>query len=166
MGPFDNLLADLIKREGGFSHLSADKGGATKFGITQATLAYWRNKPVTVDDVRALTEDEAITIYAALYIVKPHLDALPSPLGEQMVDFAVNSGPPLAIMALQEVLKVTVDGKLGPRTMAALSARDLRGVNNNLVKWRVMMLARIVRRDPSQLTFLGGWLARALDFYY
>jgi lysozyme family protein len=79
-------------------------------------------------------------------------------------DFAVLSGPQTAIRALQEVLGVTPDGVIGPRTIAAAVKADGRAVSNGLVKWRAMMLARICRRDPSQLVFLAGWLKRTLDF--
>lgn len=162
--PFDKLLTDLIRREGGFVHLPADKGGATRFGITQTTLAHWRGHAVTVDDVRNLTEVEAKEIYQSLYIIQPGLHRLPDPLCSLMVDFGVNSGPAVAIKALQEVVGATADGVLGPKTLAMVLSSDLRKVNNGVVKWRMLMVCRICRRDPSQIVFLSGWGSRILDF--
>lgn len=158
------MLVDIIRREGPFSHLSADKGGATKFGITQGTLAFWRHSAVTVDDVKNLTEEEAKAIYRGLYYTKPNISKLPDPLDDLLFDFAVNSGPPRAIMALQELLGVTVDGILGPKTLAIVLTTNIHDLINKVVKWRIMMFSRIVKKDPSQLIFLAGWLDRALSF--
>ena len=36
-------------------------------GITQGTLAAWRGRPVSIEEVRALTEEEAREIYRANY---------------------------------------------------------------------------------------------------
>lgn len=160
----NQMLDELIKREGGFSHLPADKGGATKWGITQSTLSRWRGHNVTVEDVRTMPAEEAKDIYRDLYYTKPNIDKLPEPLNNLIFDFAVNSGPQRAIMALQESLGITADGILGPVTLAATLAANQHELINKVVKWRIMMFARIVKKDPSQLTFLAGWLDRALSF--
>lgn len=160
----DSMLSALIKREGGFSHLPADKGGATKFGITQGTLAFWRHSLATIEDVKNLTEIEAKAIYKDLYYNRPKIAGLPDPLDDFMFDFAVNSGPQLAIMALQETLKIKADGVIGPVTLAAAYAADLHTLINGMVRWRVMMIARIVKRDLSQVAFLAGWLSRCFEF--
>lgn len=160
----DLMLDEVIKREGGFSHLTADKGGATRWGITQGTLAFYRHKPVSVDDVKNLTEIEAKQIYKDLYYIKPNINQLPDPLDDFVFDFAVNSGPQRAIMALQESLGVSADGVLGPLTIAAALATDTHQLLNKVIKWRIMMFARIVKKDPSQLVFLGGWLSRVCSF--
>ncbi len=162
--PLDEMLNELIKREGGFSHLSQDKGGATKYGITLRTLMAWRKSTVTVQDVKDLTEDEAKAIYTDLYFNRPGIDKLPSPLNNLIFDFAVNSGPTRAIMALQEALGITVDGTLGPITYAAVAATDLHTLQNSVVRQRILMVARIVKKDPTQLTFLIGWVSRAFEF--
>lgn len=161
---FDNILTDLIRREGGFSHFPQDRGGATKYGITQTTLAHWRGHAVTVEDVKNLTEDEAKEIYQSLYIIQPGFHRLPDPLCGLIVDYGINSGPAVAVKALQEALGTPADGILGPKTLALVMASDLQAITNAVCKKRIMMLARIVRRDPSQLIFLAGWLSRTLEF--
>ena len=55
----DALIDDILVREGGFVNHPADRGGPTHYGITQATLSRWRQQPVTVQDVQALTLEEA-----------------------------------------------------------------------------------------------------------
>lgn len=167
MSRVDDIIMAVVRREGGFSHLAADRGGATRWGITQTTLSAWRGKAVTIADVQALTEIEAADIYQALYFTRPGINQLWEGLQPVMLDFAVNSGPQVAIMALQEILGIKPDGIIGPFTVAASFAHaNSTGANpiTALTKWRVMMLGRIVRRDPSQLVFLAGWLSRALSF--
>ena len=112
----------LIRRhEGGYVDHPDDPGGATNLGITHATLAAWRGKPVTKQDVRNLTVAEAAAIYRARYWDAVRGDELPAGVDLAVFDFAVNSGPGRAIRTLQTVLGVPQDGALGPVTMAALA---------------------------------------------
>ena len=161
-------IARLFEREGLFSNVKEDKGGATKFGVTRSTLSFYLGREATVEDVRGLTAEVATAIYRTLYFDNHRIGLLPDEIEEQVFDFGVNSGPGVAIGALQECLSLTNDGKIGPKTVAAAIVACKpdggRVLNLKLAKWRVMMLARIVRRDPSQVIFLGGWLKRALEF--
>lgn len=164
----DAYIHRLFEREGHFSNHPNDRGGATKFGITHTTLSTWRGKPATIDDVRSLTAEEATAIYKALYFDNHRIGSLPDPIEEQLFDYGVNSGPQVAIRALQECLSLPADGIIGPATIAASTASCAldggRSLNTQLAKARLMMLARICRRDPSQLVFLAGWMKRSLDF--
>lgn len=155
----------ILLREGGLSAHPDDRGGITKFGITKPTLEWWRNAPVTDEDIKNLTKDEAKAIFEAMYIRKPGFDKLPDGvLKSNLIDFGVMSGPPLAIMNLQELLGVDVDGILGPQTLLALSRANHAALNVLLVKKRILMLGRICVKRPSQLAFLNGWLVRVLAF--
>ena len=49
----DDIITTVLKYEGGFVNDLADRGGATNWGITQATLTAWRKRPATVADVKA-----------------------------------------------------------------------------------------------------------------
>lgn len=164
MATVDDMLDAVIRREGPYNHLAADRGGATAWGITQSTLSAWLGRTATTDEIKQLTPPAAKAIYRALYYERPRIDILPDPLDDAVFDFAVNSGPHIAIGALQEVLKIERDGIIGPKTLAASIACDTRSTINALSAWRIMMFARICRRDPSQLIFLQGWLRRALEF--
>ena len=55
----DQMLNDVLRREGGYVHDPADRGGPTHYGITQRTLRAWRGQLVTAADVRDLTTAEA-----------------------------------------------------------------------------------------------------------
>lgn len=158
-------VGKLIEREGGFSNNPLDHGGATKYGITQQTLSWYRKGPVTVEDVRNLSLEEAKAIYNKRYVDGPGFDKVPQGMVQSnLVDFGVMSGPHIAISNLQEALQVEVDGVLGPKTLAALAQSDLTALNISLCKKRCLMAARLCKKDPSQLAFLLGWLQRFFSF--
>ena len=161
----DQMLNDVLRREGGYVHDPADRGGPTHYGITQRTLRAWRGQLVTAADVRDLTTAEAKAIYRRRYVEDPGFATLPDPLRTQVIDTAVLSGPRQAVKDVQRAIGgVTVDGQLGPQTRAAIDAAGARAVHARLIQTRTVRLARIVQRDPSQARFLAGWLTRATAF--
>ncbi len=161
----DSILDQIIRREGGFSDDPIDRGGATKFGITIRTLRAWRGGRVSVDDVRRLTRGEARAIYRSQYVDKPRFNRIRDKrLLEQVVDYGVNSGPKTATKDLQQAAGTAADGIIGPNTLRAVNRAEARALGNKLAVARAKRLGRIVKRDPSQLRFLNGWLNRALSF--
>ena len=160
----DDIIDDVLRREGGFVDHPADRGGATNFGVTRATLAAWRGKPVTVDDVRALTQAEARAIYLAQYVTRPGFSHIrDATLRGVVVDAGVHHGPVRAARWLQAAVGVTEDGVVGPRTLAAVNAADAEEVIDKVVAYRLRFIAGIVARDTSQAVFLVGWVTRATE---
>lgn len=168
----DELLGEVIAREGGFVHHPADRGGPTKFGITRRTLSEWLGRSATVDEVRQLDEETAREIYVARYLAGPRIDTLPPEIIPQVFDMAVNHGPRRAVRILQEVLglagwPVDIDGVIGPQTRkAAFEAQEQMGpfLTNAVADQRANFYRRLVAADPSQRVFLRGWLRRAGAF--
>ena len=159
MPSIESIITDILKREGAATNDPLDKGGRTTFGISEkANPEAWADGKVT--------EEEARAIYYRKYVTGPGFDKVQdSHLQAQLIDFGVNSGPQLAIMRLQEIVGVTVDGILGVNTLAKVAETiDTRLLNNRFVASRVKMFGRIVNKNPSQLKFLSGWLNRALEF--
>ena len=162
----DDVLTEVIRKEGGYVNDPADRGGATHMGITAGTLGRWRGlgRAATPEEVKALTESEARAIYAQQYVVGPGFDNLPDWLMPILVDDGVLSGPKTAITTLQGVLNVPQDGVLGPKTLRAVATQDRAALLRALVAARAVRFARIVERNPSQAKFLVGWITRALSF--
>jgi lysozyme family protein len=163
----DQIIRDILQREGGYVNHPADRGGPTHFGITQDTLADWRGHPVTVADVQALTVDEATHIYRHRYLDAPgYLEAIDNDrLLGFVVDFAVHSGPGRATAALQRALGVTDDGVVGPQTRRLLASRSGDpDVFRRVFADRVKLLCRLAASDPSQRAFLDGWINRVCQF--
>lgn len=152
------IIDKEIVIEGGEVNDSQDRGGRTKYGISEAANPEaWKDGPPTLEASRA--------IFLKKYVEGPHFDLIPDPqLQAQLVDFGVNSGPGVAVKKLQAILHVEVDGILGAATLTALSLVRAEEVNALLVAARVRMIGKIVSANPSQLKFLNGWLDRALQF--
>ncbi len=162
----DSIIDGVLFREGsGFTNIANDKGGATKFGVTQATLSDWRKRPVTVEDVRALTETEARDIYRNVYAIRPGLVKLTSEaVLELTVDCAVNHGPKEAVKMLQEAARVFPDGSFGPKTESAANRMNPSVLYQRLCAVRARFYGRIITRDHSQAEFAAGWLNRLAGF--
>lgn len=177
MASIDTMLDDIILREGGFVNDPADRGGATNYGITQATLSDWLGRQASIADVQGLTTDEAKQIYAKNYFTGPKLNQLPELIQPVMLDAAVNSGVGRSIKWLQTVLNetghgpLTVDGGIGPQTIAAANAAAAAmgaDLNKALIDIRRTFLQALVQKDPSQKKFENGWMNRcaALETEY
>ncbi len=154
----DSVIGDVIRREGGPTDDPQDKGGPTAWGISKvANPEAWKDGPPS--------EAEARAIYLRKYVQGPGFDKIEDKaLQAQLVDFGVNSGPAIAIMKLQGILSVPMDGVLGPQTLAALTTLKAEEVNNLLVATRVKMVVSIAVKNPGQLRFLSGWVDRSLQF--
>lgn len=138
------IVTAILRREGGFVDDPRDRGRCTNRGITIQTLREWRGTPVTCDDVRGLSEQEARDIYQARYLAPfAGTDAEVKP---QVVDIAVNSG----------VMRA--------RTLLALAQQSDKPLNTALAIERLRFYARLVKADPTQSAFLLGWVNRAVEW--
>jgi lysozyme family protein len=169
----DQMIDDVIRREGGFVNHPRDRGGATNFGITQSTLSRHLGRPASVDDVRGLSRVVAGEIYRREYFEGPRLDRLPARVQAFVFDAAVNHGPARAIRFVQQVCDdagfgpLAVDGACGPATQrAATLAERVMGawLLAALVEERRNFYVALVERDPGQRVFLRGWLNRLTEF--
>lgn len=115
---FENSLQLVLRTEGGWN---ADD--PSNYGITLGTLDQWRPGS-SLSDLRQLTVQEATKIYQALYWHRVRGDELPAAVDYAVFDYAVHSGPPVAIRALQTAVGVDADGILGPITLSATKAAD------------------------------------------
>ena len=161
----DEIIDEVIEREGSFVDHPADRGEATNFGITKRTLAQWRGRNVRRIDVQRLTKAEAREIIKHRYVDVQGIHKLEdADLQAQVVDISVHSGPVTAVKMLQKGIRAKEDGIIGPKTLAKIAERGVEDAHQQLVIERVKLLGNICVKDPSQNVFLKGWLARALKF--
>jgi lysozyme family protein len=154
------IIDEILKAEGGnkMTNDPSDAGGRTQYGISErANPNAWKDGQVT--------EEEARAIYYKRYISGPGFDKINDPRVQHFLcDFAVHSGPGIAIKYLQRIVGVDDDGVMGPRTLEAANACEPRHLVNRLVAERMKMIARLVQKSPSQLKYLGGWTNRIMGF--
>ncbi|MFI2810860.1 MULTISPECIES: glycoside hydrolase family 108 protein [Microbulbifer] len=174
MKSVNEMIEDILRREGGFVDHPADRGGPTRYGITQNTLSSYLGRAAQYEEVRNLDREVARQIYARDYYYQPQIDQLPEEIQPFVFDCAVNHGPGRAIKFVQAACNRTgytpllvVDGAMGPNTRAGaewaqaqLGAAFMRA----LLEERRDFYRQIVDRDPSQDVFLAGWMNRVREF--
>ena len=173
----DRLIDELIGREGGFVNHPADRGGPTRYGITEAVArAHGYSGAMAM-----LPRDEAAAIYRRLYWLPPGFDQIATrapAVAAELFDTGANMGPAVAVTFLQRALTalnrngrdypdLVPDGRVGPRTLAALDgfleARGRRSGQTVLLRALEALQGerylRLAERRPANEAFLYGWLA-------
>lgn len=161
-----NILGRFILSfEGGFSNHPADPGGPTNKGVTLAT---WKSQgydkdgdgDIDVDDLRIITDEDALRILKRNYWDRWRADEIKDQsIANLLVDWTWCSGA-YGIKIPQRVLGVTVDGIVGPKTLAALNGSYALGLFSKLHNERREYLQRVVINNPTQRIHLNGWLRR------
>lgn len=174
------LIEALIDREGDYVHHPADRGGPTRYGITEAVA----RAHGFAGDMRTLPRDEAAAIYRRLYWLRPRFDrvATHSPrIAAELFDTGANMGPAVAAAFLQRALNalnrggkdypdLALDGRIGMATLAALasflSLRGRRGGETVLLRAMEALQGErylhLAERRPANEAFLYGWLANRI----
>ena len=175
----EQLIDALIDREGGYVNHPADRGGPTRFGITEAVARAHGYAGTMACLPRHLAE----TIYKRLYWKRPRFDevAARAPrIAAELFDTGANMGPGVAATFLQRALTalnrngsdymdLVPDGRIGPRTLAALDAfLAVRGSSAETVLLRALealqgeRYLRLAEKRPANEAFLYGWLANRI----
>ena len=122
----DKLIKSVFKAEGGYSDDPKDTGNyyndkfiGTNHGISAPILAEYLKREPTVEDMKALTTEQANEIYKVNYYDKYGIGELPNDVQEIAFHGVVNSGSH-AIKVIQTLLGLEADGKLGPKTIEAM----------------------------------------------
>lgn len=176
MTQIDELIDDLIEREGGYANHPADRGGPTNWGITEAVA----RRQGYAGEMRTLPRCDAAAIYKRLYWLKPRYDAVAGhapALAAELFDTGVNMGTGAATGFLQRALNalnregadypdLAIDRQIGPATITALHAfLKKRGAGGESILLKAVEALQgaqyitIAEARPSQEAFVYGWLA-------
>lgn len=175
----DDLINGVIDREGGYVHHPADRGGATRWGITEAVA----RANGYAGDMRHFAREAATVIYRRIYWQRPRIDDVaqraPS-IAAELFDTGVNMGPAVAVAFLQRALNalnrgardypdILLDGRIGPQTLGALDGfLATRGAAGETVLLKALEALQgeryvsLAERRPANEAFLYGWLANRL----
>lgn len=158
---FKTALDFVLRAEGGYSNNSADPGGATNYGITQATYNnYLFHSGQQPTPVKNITRCEVEDIYRKLYWDQSHCDELPDKVDLAVFDTAVNMGSGTAIKLLQEAIGVEADGRFGAHTLAAVQSSEGGSMLVKFLALREQHYHDIVAHNSKTSVFLRGWLNR------
>ena len=176
----DELIDGLLEREGGYVNHPSDRGGPTKYGITEAVARAHGYS----GSMRGLPRAEAAAIYRRLYWLRPRFDQVAkrsNRIAAELFDTGVNMGPAVAATFLQRALSalnrnrkdyadLVPDGRVGPATLSALDTfLDIRGASGGeavllkaLDALQGERYLRLAERRPANEAFLYGWLANRI----
>jgi len=193
---YPKAFKHLMKFEGGYAHDPNDSGGETFRGISRRSWPDWQGWALVdvakkeLGGVK-LTGKYRRTNIDDFFYAHPQIDTLvedfyfyefwspaarlelPPRITEQLFDSSVHMGLEAAIMLLQaaaylsdENTHLTVDGKAGKLTLAALDAilSHPNGEERLLITYGAVQSGfyiGLARAKPSQKKFLNGWLKRA-----
>ncbi len=175
----DILIEEVIGREGGYSQRPDDRGGATRWGITEAVARAHGYHGA----MRSFPREEAVAIYKRIYWLSPGFDrvgAIAPNIAAELFDTGVNMGPAVAVAFLQRALNALNRGasdypdivsgtRIDAATISALGAfLDKRKPNGESVLKKALEALQgeryldLAERRPANEAFLYGWLANRL----
>lgn len=175
MASFDIAYNKYIKlNEGGYANVANDKGGETYAGIARNYNPGWPGwdyidfikrtqgpigQNAMFPDIQYLVDEFYIDRWNANRFGEIDSQAVASLL----FDFHVHSQSH-AIKAVQQLVGVSADGIMGPKTITAINSADPAQLHDALKDYRIRFLNALIENDPSQAGFLEGWMARVARF--
>ncbi|MDY6979356.1 MAG: glycosyl hydrolase 108 family protein [Pseudomonadota bacterium] len=171
----EQIIDTLIETEGEYVNHPSDRGGPTRWGITEAVARSHGYE----GDMRDFPVEMARSIYRHDYYEDPgfaRVAAHSQRIAEELTDTGVNMGQGVAVKFLQRALNalnrqgefyadMVVDGYIGSKTLGALyrylqhrgqrGEQVLFGAINALQAERYIAIAE---NDPDQEDFVYGWL--------
>ena len=156
---FQHALEELLKHEGGYVNHPSDPGGRTNLGVTQRVWEDWVKRPVTEQEMRALTPEQVYPLYDKLYWDRIKGDNLPAGVDYCVFDAAVNSGVSRSVKWLQTAAGTAADGAIGPATLSAVAEKQ----PDVLIKEYCAQRLKFLQALPTWATFGKGWSRRVND---
>lgn len=150
---FDDAFSLLIGHEGGYVNHPNDPGGETMYGITKRVAVANGYS----GDMKQLPLNKAKQIAKSEYWDKFSCDSFDPEIGFQVFDTAYNGGAPARW--LQWAAGCTVDGMIGPATVAAVKALPPQTIVLRFNAYRLKYLASL----SSWPSFGRGWCNRIAE---
>ena len=167
MADFDTALPGIMEWEKKvYTNRPGDRGGPTKFGITQKRLAVWRGVDVTPEDVEALQENEAGDIYHHDWNALRLSEINSQRLAESVFHAQTTEGGPEAVVLLQRAVNMVIPGRvgedriLGSGTLAAVNSISSDALIEAFKQERIWYVQRVIDAHPDQVVNRDGWLNR------
>lgn len=176
MADYKNIIPFILKWEGGLSKNTKDKASSypvpdgsgyhTNKGITWAV---WSSKygstPNSITRFYAMNNSDWSSIFKPLYWDAIKGDDIKSQaIADLLVNWAWGSGIYTPVTTLQKILGLQADGKVGPKTIAALNGADQVEVFIKLKASNIAFFNNL-GNNPAYAMFKTGWFNRLNDLY-
>ena len=167
------IIARILTYEGvEFVNHSSDRGGPTKYGVTQRTLAAYRKHPVDAHDVAVLTKSDAAEICEAMFVNLPNFGTIDDMrLRGFVVDWGWASGPQIATRGVQRAVNnffgravLAIDGVFGGHSQQTVNSFASGTLFPLVYGQRLRQTFRFVTDNPEQAVFAAGWANRLADY--
>lgn len=152
------IVAEILRHEGGYVNHPADKGGPTKYGITQRSYPHL--------DIAALTKEQAADIYYRNWYLPLRCDQITDErVALKLLDIAINMGKVPALRLFQKALierghAIQATGRINDATVAAANKANPDKLLEAVRHRQADRYRAIIAADPSQAVFERGWLNR------
>ena len=153
---YDKCLKTILHHEGGYVNHPKDPGGETNLGVTKRVY----EEHGGTKDMKDLLVEDVAPIYKKGYWDKMKGDDLPGGLDLCVFDFGVNAGPGRAAKFLQQMIGTTVDGGIGPNTLAKVEEYVRENGEHETVKKYQEMRQKYYEQLSTFATFGKGWTRR------
>lgn len=175
MATFETALKVVLEHEGGYVNDPSDPGGETYKGVARKMHSSWQgwvevdmakrqsNFPKNLEQNSAL-QDMIHDFYRINFWDKVQGSHIENEQVAQVIfDFAVNAGVSTSASLVQKVLDVTVDGTIGPKTIAALNTFPAEHFIASFTLMKIARYVAIVNKRPESKKYFYGWVCRALN---
>lgn len=175
MRSVDSIIDETIGKEGGYSNHPADRGGPTRWGVTEQTARAFGYAGA----MQTFSREMAVAVYRRRYWFGPQFNLINEVFPRaavEMFDTGVNMGPKIPSEFLQRTVNVLnrggsdypdigVDGRCGALT--AFACRELKRVRGASAERAVLRVldglqchryVAITESRPANEAFFFGWL--------
>jgi lysozyme family protein len=162
MASIENAIPFILEKEGGYVNNKNDKGGKTKYGISEHQYPNL--------DIENLTQQDAINIIEEDYWNPNFLDKILSQsIANQCLSLIINMNPVVAIKIIQvainennrRLIDLKIDGIMGIQTINTINSSNSYLIDNIKIQACIHYL-ELVDIDNTKITFLRGWIRRIL----
>lgn len=174
MSDFDKAIVTILKHEGGWVDHPADPGGETNFGISMLMVKREGMTPQELGipsfdkgNMKLMSVDTAKKIYRKFFWDKAQYDLFTDDVvATKVFDCAVNCGPGRSHKMAQQAANklgqtLTVDGKLGPKSFAAINSCDPKSFLVAMSNEMKAYYDGLVAAKPALQVFIKNWTKRA-----
>lgn len=171
MSNFPYAIEEPLKSEGGYANDPKDPGGETYRGISRKAYPAWEGWAVLdqipgkkYNQIFPQLESAVKTFYFNEKWLKFNLDKVADKdIAAASLDTVIQHGKGASLIqqALQRIGQpVTVDGRIGPDTVAHLNKSPVKDFLAALHDVREAYYRGLVAQDPNLAKFLPGWMKR------